>query len=65
MEKIYNGITYELVENPHYKRSKDCYECKYRVMYYDDYYGSWRILYHCENKRQFTLKRIVEELMYR
>lgn len=64
MEKIFNGITFSLVENTYYKKSKDCYECKYKVMYYDEYYDSYRVLYNCENKRQFTLKRIKAELLY-
>lgn len=64
MEKIYNGITFILVENTYYKKSKNCYECKYRIMFYDENYDSYRVLYRCDNKREFTLKRIKEELLY-
>ena len=65
MNKKVNGIIFDLVINPYYKKSKNCYECKYKVMYYDDYYNSYRVLYYCENKRQFTQKRIKNELMYK
>ena len=64
MQKIVNDITFDLVRNPYYKKSVDCFECKYKVMYYDEYYNSYRILYHCDNKRQFTKKRIKNELLY-
>ena len=65
MEKIFNGITFSLVENTYYKKSKNCYEYKYKVMFYDEYYDSYRILYRCSNKRDFTLKRIKEEALYK
>lgn len=65
MKKIVNGIECYLVENSYYKKSKYNYECKYKVLFYNDYYDSYDLLYYCNNKRQFTIKRIKEELIYK
>ena len=65
MDKItVNNINFELCINPYYQKSKYCYECKYRVVFYDGDFDSWRTLYHCSNKRQFTKKNIKKHLYY-
>lgn len=65
MDKIIvDNINFELIVNPYYNKSKYCYECKYKIMYYDTNFSSYRILYYCNNKREFTKKNIKKHLYY-
>ena len=54
--KIINGVEFVLQENHLYK--KGGMESKYRILYFDEFYGSWCFLYSANSKREFTVKNI-------
>lgn len=56
MNKIINGVEFVLQENHFCKRGG--YECKYEILYFDDFYNSWCVLYSAASKREFTKKNI-------
>ena len=55
---IIDGVEFILQENHFYKRGN--FEPKYKVLYFDEIYDSWRVLYSVGSKREFTVKNIKE-----
>ena len=55
---IINGVEFVLQENNFYKPGN--FEPKYKVLYFDEFYDSWRVLYSVRSKREFTAKNIKE-----
>ena len=55
---IINGVEFFLQENHLYKPGY--FEPKYKVLYYDEFYDSWRVLYSARSIREFTVKNIKE-----
>ena len=55
---IINGVEFVLQENHFYKPGN--FESKYKVLYFDEFYDSWRVLYSASSKREFTVKNIKE-----
>ena len=53
---IINGVEFVLQENLFYKPGN--FEPKYKVLYFDEFYDSWRVLYSVSSKREFTVKNI-------
>lgn len=56
MNKIINGVEFILQENHFYKPGN--FETKYKVLYFDEFFDSWRVLYSASSKREFTIKNI-------
>ena len=59
---IVNGVKFVATKNPFYKRGN--FQAKYRVNFYDDYYGLWRFVYAADNKRELTIKNIKKYFLY-
>ena len=53
---IIDDVEFILQENHFYKRGN--FEAKYKVLYFDEIYDSWRVLYSASSKRDFTVKNI-------
>ena len=53
---IINGVEFVLQENHFYKPGN--FEPKYKVLYFDEIYDSWRVLYYASSIREFTVKNI-------
>ena len=53
---IINGVEFILQKNHFYKPGN--FEPKYKVLYFDEFYDSWRVLYSASSKREFTVKNI-------
>ena len=53
---IINGVEFVLQENHFYKHGN--FEPKYKVLFFDEFYDSWRVLYSASSKRKFTVKNI-------
>ena len=54
--KKVNNRSFELVKNPYYKKNN--FECKYKIMYFSNYYNCHVVLFRINNKKDFRKKNI-------